>query len=229
MPVELTNASTVIVGHDVNLSIFKPHWLVRQSILSEEDVADASVISPGLVRIPAPRFELLVLPDRIQLRPARDSEQAQSDLLRVLGGIVGSLPHTPFTAIGLNFDYTITPYGDVEFEAWDKEQFAAPFSLAAIDEQQVDVRFGAFFSCEALHMRLNADIKPVRAPEKTEAEDAESAPSEEVIRGKFNFHHDLAQSPPVSEILEVLGRWDAAASFAASLARRASAGAAEGD
>ena len=227
MCVELVNASAVIVAHDVNLSIFKPLWLVRQSILSEEDVADHSVISPGLVRIPAPRFELLVLPDRVQLRPARDSEQAQSDLLRILGGIVSALPHTPFTAIGLNFDYKITPEGDVAFEAWDRRQFGAPFSLAAIDEEQEDARFGAYFSCNALQMRLNADIKPMRAPDKTEAKNAPSATSEEVIRGKFNFHRDLTQSPAVSEILEVLGRWDAAASFAETLARRASGGAAE--
>ena len=117
MAVKPVNASAVVVGHDVNLSIFTPPWLRDQKILSDEELAGDVVITPPMVRIPAPSFELLILPDRVQMRPSDDLDKAQSDILRVLGGIVSTLPHTPFTAIGLNFAYLMSPDEHTQFHS----------------------------------------------------------------------------------------------------------------
>ena len=221
MPAELVNASAVIVAHDVNISIFKPRWLLRQNILSEEELADESVMSPTFVRIPTAAFELLVLPDRIQFRPAPDQPRVQSDLLRVLGGIAGTLPHTPFTAIGLNYDYMIEPASEIDFHDWDQQRFAAPISRSVVGDESSGARFGSYFSFDVLGMRLKADLRPVRVETASGAEDDRPKAPKEAILGKFNFHRDLVQSPPVSEVLEVLGNWDSAATYASQLADEA--------
>jgi hypothetical protein len=221
MAVELVNASAVVVGHDVNLSIFRPPWLRDQKILSDEELAGDVVITPPMVRIPAPSFELLILPDRVQVRPSDDPGKAQSDILRVLGGIVSTLPHTPFTAIGLNFDYLTTPDEHTEFQSWNKERFAAPFSVGVIGSAQGEARFGAYCSFDTLGMRLKADLKPVRRTEQPEGGILKSSAGPEAMLGKFNFHRDLKERPAVSEILQVLGRWADAASLALTMAESA--------
>lgn len=223
MALELVNASAVVVGHDVNLSIFRPPWFRDQKILSDEELAGDVVITPLMVRIPAPSFELLILPDRVQVqvRPSDDPGKAQSDILRVLGVIVSTLPHTPFTAIGLNFDYIITPDEHTEFQSWNKESFATPFSVDVIGSAQEEARFGAYYSFDTLGMRLKADLKPVRRTEQPEGGIVKSSASPESMLGKFNFHRDLKERPAVSEILQVLGRWGDAASLALTMAESA--------
>jgi len=221
MAVELVNASAVVVAHDVNLSIFRLPWLRDQKILSEEEVAGDVVITPPVVRIPARSFELLILPDRVQVRPSGDPGKAQSDILRVLGGIVTTLPHTPFTAIGLNFDYLMTPEEHTEFQSWNKDNFAAPFSLDLIDSAQEKARFGAYYSFDTLGMRLKADLKPTERTEQPEGGVLKSSAGPEAMLGKFNFHRDLKEHPGVGEILQVLGRWNDAASLALKMAEAA--------
>jgi len=221
MAVELVNASAVAVAHDVNLSIFRLPWFRDQKILSEEELAGNVVITRPMVRIPTPSFELLILPDRVQVRPSDDPGKAQSDILRVLGGIVSTLPHTPFTAIGLNFDYLMTPEEHTEFQSWNKESFAAPFSLDVIDSAQEEARFGAYYSFDTLGMRLKADLKPVQRIEQPDGDILKSPMDPEVMLGKFNFHRDLKERSGVSEILQVLGRWNDAASLALKMAEAA--------
>lgn len=221
MAVELVNASAVVVGHDVNLSIFRPPWLRDQKILSDEELAGEVVMTPLMVRIPAPSFELLILPDRVQVRPLDDPGKAQSDILRVLGGIVSTLPHTPFSAIGLNFDYVMTPDEHTEFQSWNKESFATPFSVDVIGSAQEEGRFGAYYSFDTLGMRLKADLKPVRRTEQAERGILKSSAGPEEMLGKFNFHRDLKERPAVGEILQVLGRWGDAASLALTMAKSA--------
>ncbi len=224
MAVKLVNASAVVVGHDVNLSIFRPPWLRDQKILSDEELAGDVLITPPMVRIPAPSFELLILPDRVQVRPSDDPGKAQGDILRVLGGIVSTLPHTPFTAIGLNFDYVMTPDEHTEFQSWNKQSFAAPFSVDVVGTAQEEARFGAYYSFDTLGMRLKADLKPVLKTEQPEGGILKSSADPEAMVGKFNFHRDLKGRPAVSEILEVLGRWGDAAALALAMAESACVG-----
>lgn len=229
MSANLTACSAVLVAHDVNMSIFKPVWLGRQEILTEEELTGEVIVTPALVRIPTDRFELLILPDRIQMRPAQKCDKAQASLLRVLGGIVTKLPHTPFTALGLNFEYMIRPSEGVDFGERNEEQFAAAFSRGSTPEAQEDIRFGAYFALDVLGMRLRADFKPVQVESRVDAEGLESPAPCEAMRAKFNFHRDLVapgSELPASagEILEMLGAWDSAAAYVSGLASGALGG-----
>ncbi len=223
MCIKLAKCSAVVVARDVNVSIFKPLWLRTQNVLSEEEAsADDMVIAPNLVRIPAPLFELFIIADRIQIRPSTDSDDAQADILRVLGGIVSALPHTPFTALGLNFDYEVRPPASGSFEDWNRKTFAGPFAARVIPEGGGEPRFGGYVSFDVFNMRLKIQVIPVRVPGDDGTEEQTKQGSSEAMSASFNFHRDLDQPVKTSEILESLGRWDTVRGFASEAAKKLS-------
>lgn len=212
MAVELVNASAVIVAHDVNLSIFRPPWLRDQGILTDDELQGDVVATPVVVRIGARGFELTVLPDRLQFRPALQSDNANSDLLRVLGGIVSALPHTPFTAMGFNFGYRIIQPKGIDFAQWNRSRFASPVAFAVIPSgAQGTAHYGTYFSFDALDMRVKVDLKPIRKEGFA-------------MHSDFNFHRDLPQDPSIAEILRYLANWNTAALIAHEIAEKISAG-----
>ena len=223
MPAELSGSSVVLVAHDVNISIFKPLWLERQGILSGDELSGNFVITPPCVRIPTDRFELLVLPDRIQLRPDKESTQVQDDVMRVLGGIVSTLPHTPFTAVGLNFEFRIALDEGSKFAAWNKSCFASQYSVDTVGDHVDNARFGTYFSFDVLGMRLKANLAPVTVSEGAYGDPKPPTGGREAMLGTFNFHRDLTQPVKTADILETLGRWDKAGPLAAQLAQGACA------
>lgn len=201
----LTNASAVVLAHDVNVSILKPPWLRKQDILTDEELSGNVVASGALTRVLNPRFEFLALPDRLQMRILKP-EFGQADLLRVLGGIVSTLPHTPITAIGMNFDYVVSVEPQESFAEWNRSRFSSQFSLETSGEHKPDVRFGAFVSYEVSGMLLKADIKPCVA--RSEARSETSSNESEAMQVKCNFHEDLEESASTPVLLERLAHWD---------------------
>lgn len=201
----LTNASAVVLAHDVNVSILKPPWLRAHQILTDEDLSGDVVASGALTRVLNPRFEFLALPDRLQMR-IRKPEFGQADLLRVLGGIVSTLPHTPITAIGMNFDYVVTSEPQESFAAWNRTRFSSQFCLESAGQEERDVRFGAFVSYEVSGMLLKADIKPCVA--KSEAKIETSLNEPEAMQVKCNFHEELEEPASTPVLLERLAHWD---------------------
>lgn len=218
MPIEPKMRSCVIVGHDINISILKAPWLVNQGILREAEISNGdAVFTSACVQINAEAFEFLALPDRIQMRLKEDSPDAQANLLRVLGGIATTLPHTPFTAIGLNFEFLLRPDGDIAFEVWNRSRFSAPSSLDATGDMDT-VRFGAYYSLDALAMRVRVNMRPVREFGTKGSEEPERESQDETMLAHFNFNHDLVPAASAPDILQVLGKWVDAATYAAEIA-----------
>ena len=88
--------SVVIVANELNLSIFKPVWLCQFDILKPEELSEGILISPAAIQIPGPTFQLVILPNRLQMTfPSSDVDATTEPLNRVLGGILRALPHTP--------------------------------------------------------------------------------------------------------------------------------------
>jgi hypothetical protein len=216
---ELADSSVVVVAHDVNLSIFRGPWFKRQAILTDEELSGEIVFAPSLVRIDTPEFDLLLLPDRVQFRPKTNvaAERSQDNLLRVLGGIVTTLPHTPFTAAGLNFGYIICPQDQEQFFDWHRTRLASPFAMAQTGSAEGSgARYGSYFSVAWGDMRLRADLKPVRL------EDPAGNRLERVM-AKFNYHADLQSDVSVNELLAIIGRWRTAGQHALAIAEALSA------
>lgn len=204
----MENSSVVIIAKDFNPSIFKPLWLMKNNIFREEELKGDIVITPPAVQIPSTSFQFMVLPDRLQLAVPRQYPDAQSDIDRILGGIVMTLPHTPYTAVGLNFHYLVATESEDSFGSWESTLFASPFSNKLHEAEDHKARFGSYLSFDILGSRLKVDIKPTNAGDKIELLCKTWRPGQELTRIHFNFHTDVANTPTPSEsVSEKLNKW----------------------
>ena len=212
-----TGMSVVLTANELNLSIFKPVWLCQSNILKSEELGDGVLISPAAIQIPCPTFQLVIVPNRLQLTfPDTEVGKTVEPVNRVLGGILKTLPHTPLVGIGMNFDFFVAPASGISFEKWNAEHFSSKAALdtgCGVDGQP---RFGAYFSLLAEGMRLKVDAKPVSrvvaSPQIMKC--LEMAP--EWMHFAFNYHKDLDQSAPTAHALDLLSKWSAVVSHARS-------------
>jgi len=216
-------SSVVILARDVNQSIFTPVWLVRNGILLEEEAtAPALVVAPGITRIPTPGFELLVLPDRLQMRFDPKMADATATLNRVMGGIAKKLPHTPFSAVGLNFQHELVPTSPEEFFEWNRKMFASPWAVSRTTEDR-RTRFGCSFAFDAYsgaRMQVNANVKS-RVEASARQPSNASLPDPYIVVVECNLHRDLSAAETPMELPRILELWrtvrDDTAALAASL------------
>ena len=202
------NLSVVIVAKDFNLSIFKPFWLVKNNIFRESELQGNIVITPPAVQIPADRYQFLLLPDRLQLSMQREYPDAESDISRIVGGVVKTLPQTPYTAIGLNFNYLVAPEGDDIFGSWNRKFFASALSAEIQSPEETNARFGSYVSFDALGTRLKINISPVKAPPNVENLSKSWQAGQELMRVHLNFHSDVVDGEsPAESVLGQIGKW----------------------
>ena len=211
----LEDSSVVILAKDVNLSILKPLWLRRNGIFSDEELQGNIVFTPVNVLIPTGNWEFTALPDRLQLRFPSEHVGTHIDVSRTLGRIVKILPHIPYLAVGLNFDYLFGPDSQDSFPRWNQGLFKCPCSTPMPLSEGVDPRFGAYVSFNTLGMRLKADIKPIKAPNAPGSVSTSWPPGEDLMRAKLNFHSDVASAEaPAVMVLAALNKWEEASGLA---------------
>lgn len=216
---ELTHSSAVLIAHDVNISIFKPWWLMKAGILREEELEGNVVVTPITVQISAPAFEMAVFPNRIQMTFKHEGVGDRKDITRVLGGIVKTLPHTPYSAVGLNFHYLATTNGRQSFDLWSKKVFASPFAKLVASGEDRGARFGSYVSVDVLGARLKLDVKPITLAEGPTVSGIRGEPGQEFAKVDFNFHLDLQEGTEPDQIVRVLNRWTRALSFSKKVVR----------
>ena len=97
--------SSIVVGGNFNPAIFSPYWMEKNNLIGS-DVAKNALESPSLIitnqalRFETEWFVLQVLPQQFSLT----SKGAIAPMMRDLAEQVFLLlPHTPVTAVGLNF------------------------------------------------------------------------------------------------------------------------------
>jgi hypothetical protein len=210
----LTDSSAVVVANDVNLSIFKPLWLTRNEVIREDEIGPNLIVTPALVQVPSENFELDIFPNRIQLRVRPRHPHASEYLRRILGGVVELLPHTPYRAVGLNFDYLVAVSETGTFAEWNRREFAAPFPLRVAIGADNTAEYGAYFSYDVFDMRLKVDAKPITVNETKTIEGVAIEAGQELMRLNFNFHSDIPQESEPRLIVERLEIWNQAVEHA---------------
>ena len=204
--ISLVNATSVLIANALNLSIFKPVWLLKNNLIREDEITENLLISTAVVVIPTEKFELTILPDRLQMRFHPPGYADSPDTLRrIVGGIVETLPHTPFTAVGQNFDYTMSSPAGKQFAEWNRKRFSAPCFSSLTLPPDTDMRFGCYFSFSLLGGRLNVDVKPVQVGTPKQAKGEFST---EQMRFNFNFHSAIPEASPAALILESIAKWE---------------------
>jgi len=207
-------STVVIVANDVNLSIFKPPWLTKTEIFNESELSGNVIISPVAVQIPTKNFGFAVFPNRMQVTIPRNYADAQSDLMRILGGIVQALPHTPYSGVGLNFNYLCAPAIEDTFATLNRKLFASDFANSIVPVDDDASRYGTYFSFDALDGRLKIDIKPTKGEGKINELHESWHRGHDLMAINYNLHYDVQPSEKsVARMIQIFSKWQAALSL----------------
>ena len=208
MPSELVGANVVVVARQFNPSIFSQLWLIRNDITSEESFTKGCFFSDEVAKIETEQFGLLVIPPQLQFQP-RTCSRPDCELIQKVGAIVELLPHTPYTAVGLNFAWQVWPeHGNLHVFSQSLFRVRSSPFYEAFGETE-DTLFGAYVSKDVLNCRLRLDVKPVDVPINDQVTHR--------LLFAFNFQIDLSPEEPIAAIQQHLRQWDHAKEEAARI------------
>ena len=199
MPWMQEGSAAVVVARRFNVTAAREHWLVKQGIIGENDLLEGALFSDTVVQAPTSRFVLLFLPDQLQFVPTVSSDEEQPIILEKLGKIVGTLPHVPYKALGLNFNWLFRPADGDTARVTREMFFVQDRPLFSIFSGQ-DARFGGYLSKDHGEFRLKLHVTPTTLPQE--------AGEEHCVRFAFNFHRDVEGDDAAADILRCLARWD---------------------
>lgn len=200
------HANAVLLAHDLNVSVFSQLWLVRNEILDEADFGPATMFSHAAVAVQARTFHLTILPDRLQLLPNDIGNGAVVN--EVFGKILKLLPHTPFRALGFNFNFAFGPKDPAEFQQWNRQSFKPNVLNALPLDDGSNPLFGAYFSYDESGFRAKIDLKPCPSSQFPALLQTGYPKDSQVMIASFNFHRDLGNDDPALIALELLPNWN---------------------
>jgi hypothetical protein len=189
--------AVVIAGQQFNPTVFNQAWLLRLGVLDDDTLESGSLFSDGVVHVRATTFDMLVIPPQLQFIP-RVAESSQQELIVAkLSAIVSAIPHTPFSGLGLNFNWHLVP-DDASTNRLSRDLFFLPDRPLYQRFQSENSRFGAYLSKDFGPFRLKLDIKPITVQLADHVEQR--------IQFAFNFHFDL-QDDAAASITQRLEQW----------------------
>lgn len=203
MTPNLIHSNAVVAAHQFNPSVVSQLWLVDNGIVLREEfeAGKGSVFSDMMVNVASEKLTMLVTPDQVQFSPTQLPPNEDGIVENRLGLFVRTLPHTPFTACGINFTWLLEDEDVVQVA---KRLFFVPESPLHHAFDVENSRFGSYMSKPALGGRLKLDIKPLtlRMP---------NGESTERLQFAFNFHLDVPQANAgVEAIVGHLANWNIA-------------------
>lgn len=196
-----SHATAVVVASSFNIPIFSQLWLSRNQIFRDDEFTPDSVYSPAAVNIPAANFEFLALPERIQL-VIKDLGLANDLISRIIGGIVDKLPHTPFAAIGLNFNYLLEAKEAQLFSDIVKQLFMCSSNPLIEEFNSGNPLFGGYASKDMFDARIKLDMKPIIKDGR------------QYLLMNFNVHKDSRDSQTIKD---VISNWSTVHAYIESL------------
>ena len=186
MPWTQAGATAVIVAQQFNPSVFSHLWLVHHGLLGEDEFLPGCLFADVLVQVRSPRFHLLVVPEQLQFVPNVAPGEQQALISDKVGTIVRTLPHTPFKALGLNFNWLLAPREE-DVALFTRELFFRRDKPLFQCFDAANAHFGGYLSKDTLGFRLKLDVKPIIVHQPQGAQNR--------VLFAFNFHADLGENP----------------------------------
>lgn len=215
--ISLKDCNVVIIANTFNVAIMNSVWLYKNGIFTEEELQGCTSF-PVTVQLQTNRFHFNLVPDRLQFTLKPEVTNKKGLIKEKIGTLVNTLPHTPFTAAGLNFTYHITPVGE-NVQSLSRQLFhnenSALFEGNDIDNG--DLKFGGYFSKDWHETRFRLDAKPVNVKEGSE--------NIEKIKFAYNFNINLDQHADNNEkiMTDLFEKWDEAELFTKQLTEKINA------
>ncbi len=196
--IDFIDSNIVIIASTFNINILNPVWLYKNKIFTEKELQGATCL-PVLVEAQSDNFRLHIVPDRLQFSINPKFKNAKELLISKIGRLIELLPHTPFTAAGLNFTYNVTP-SNKDINKLSRSLFCNEKSILFDDLEEDNVRFGGYFSKDLLGTRFRLDAKPISTPMKNK--------EKEMLQFAYNFNISLTQENEQTTILDLFNKWD---------------------
>ena len=212
MPLEFNGSNVVVAARQYNPSILSQIWLVDNGIVPRDGFREGCIFTDMLVQVQSDQFVFNVVPNQLQFAPTeRDNEQ--DVIVEKVGRIIRTLPHTPFSAVGLNFNW-LAIADDEAVRDLSRQIFFRPETTIHRAFDLPDSRFGGYLSKDSLGARLKLDVKPGFGANAADGE------RRDFLQFQFNYHLDVTGDNRVNQIEQLLGRWDEAREQASDIAHQ---------
>ncbi len=110
------NINTIVIVGAWNIAIFTPEW-IKNNVLRDDDFPEFKIEYPLNVlqslRYTTSDFAFCIADNKLLFSLLTDSTKAEKELISVINAICQKLPHTPVSALGINFCFET----DKEIEA----------------------------------------------------------------------------------------------------------------
>jgi len=209
--VENAFAGIVVTAQTFNPSIFTETWLVQNGLIPPDAMVGVRVFSPEVVQFQTASVQVLIIPPKMQLTFGIQGDTGPLDLpQRIATRTIELLPHTPYQALGLNFDFFVAQPEGQDFGTYNRALLGGGECRLLREFLVPDAKFGRYFSKNHRGARLKLSITPVVAgPE-----------SKDLLQFSFNFHHDVSQLAPAErapKLGEFIAGWQALWQYAQAL------------
>lgn len=187
------NCNIVIVGVNFSPLSYNHHWLIKNNIVSEEQILKESFFTQDFTQIVTNDFFVSVFLN--QMTFTLKAEKYTDEIIKTYEKFISNLTDVNFTAIGVNFIRSINN-DDEENKNLSREHFFFENSEIHKLFDKPDARFGVYLSKDYLGSRLKLDIKPKNIVNTT------TNIITKVIGFSFNFHLDLK----VNKLNSIIGQ-----------------------
>jgi len=193
-------AGIVLTAQIFNPSIFSETWLVQNDVIPKDTFTGIRIFSHEVVQFSTNDIQVLVIPPKMQIVfQINDPKGDYSLPIKIVSKTVELLPQTPYQAVGLNFDYSVSPPPDRDFNDYDRT-LLGDGSYKLLDEFAAkDAKFGRYFSMNFHSARLKLTIIPMK---KTKPD------SKDFLRFSFNFHFDLTMNNSPDLVSKLINHFD---------------------
>ncbi len=198
--IDFVDCNIVIIASTFNINILNTVWLYKNKIFTEKELQGATCL-PVIVEVQSDNFRFHIVPERLQFSISTKYKNAKKLILSKIGQLVKLLPHTPFTAVGLNFTYHVTP-SDKDIYKLTRSLFCNERSKLFNDLEEENVRFGGYFSKDLLGTRFRLDAKPISVVMQNN--------KKEMLQFAYNFNISLSQEDDHNTIIALFNKWDEA-------------------
>ena len=189
------NESVVVLGKNIMPTLFNQIWLAEKEIIKKEEFSeniDKQIFAPQLSTVSTSLFDLLVLPQRVQVVLKSDDYKTNESIIkRVVGEIVKTLLNIEYSAVGANVTY-LFEFSDNEKYIEKSRNFFICSENTVVKEHfhTPDSKFGFYCSKDFKEMRLKLDIKPRKTKDN---------PPKDLLALTFNFHFEVPEDLKVEE------------------------------
>jgi len=215
--IRLVEANSVVIARQFNPSVANPLWLVKHGLIREDELGEESAFTNVFAQIVTKEMVMVLTAEQLMFNPLGEPASKQEKAIEKVGKFVELIPHTPYVAVGVNFNYHLVPEKIGIPELTRSLFFVGDSPLHSVFNTP-DSRFGGYLSKDVLGCRLKLDVKPAFGQLIDEPQ------AKHFILMNFNFHADLAtENDPVRKIKEVLSKWNEASELSKTIVDAVSA------